>query len=115
VDPGLILFLVTGLSILVFLAFAIFMFTRVTITPAVLENEALPAAAERPDREPDREPDRRPWWARPPSWLLIAAVFLFIGLFVTPKIFGGVFLFFPFFWIGRPRRRGPRSSHEGPA
>lgn len=53
---------------------------------------------------------RRPWWGNPLVWLGIAAVFVLLGLFVFPKLFGGVFLFLPFFWLRgwrRPVRRDP--------
>jgi hypothetical protein len=108
VDPALILYLVMGLSVLVFLGFAIFMFTRDAVPSAGHEQDGVLTHAD----GPPQEADRRPWWARPSAWLLISAAFLFIGLFVTPKIFGGVFLFLPFFWIRGPRRRRrPHSSH----
>ena len=75
-------------------------------SPDVIQNED-PRPAEAGQA---KEPQGRPWQARPSSWLLITALFLFIGLFVTPKIFGGVFLFFPFLWMRGPRRRRPGDS-----
>ena len=46
----------------------------------------------------------RPWWASPLLWVGIAVVFLLLGIFVTPRLFGGTIMFLPFFWI-RPRAR----------
>ena len=53
------------------------------------------------------QPSDRRWWGNPLIWLCIAAGFVLLGLFVTPKLFGGVFIFIPFMWIRIPRRRKP--------
>jgi len=63
----------------------------------------------------DRPPPRRPWWGNPWLWLAVCGVFLVLGLFVWPGLFGGTFLFLPFIWVWRPRRRpvDPRTNgHE---
>jgi hypothetical protein len=58
----------------------------------------------------------RPWWGNPLLWLGVSAVFLLLGLFVLPHLLGGVFLFFPFLWVGgwrrRPRREPPPRREE---
>jgi hypothetical protein len=64
-----------------------------------------------------REPER-PWWGTPLFWLAVSAVFVLLGLFVWPQLFGGVFLFLPFIWIGggkSSRRRARRSTQRRPA
>ena len=56
----------------------------------------------------------RPLWQRPIFWLGVAAVFLFLGLVVGPRFFGGAFLFLPFFWFGgRQFRQVPRCTSCG--
>ena len=58
----------------------------------------------------------RPWWGHPGVWLVISAVFVFLGLFVFPKLFGFSFVFLPFLWIGglwRNRSR-ERDGQPGP-
>ena len=55
------------------------------------------------------EAPARPWWGSPVLWLGVCAVLALLGLFVAPHLFGGVFLFLPFLWIVRPRRREPHS------
>jgi hypothetical protein len=70
-----------------------------------------------PPRDPGRAPDR-PWWASPWIWLTACAVFLVLGIVVWPGLFGGTFLFLPFVWIWRPRRRpeiDPRTNGHGRA
>ena len=47
----------------------------------------------------------RPWWGRPLVWVGACAVLALLGLVVAPRLFGVVFLFLPFIWIGRFRRR----------
>jgi formate hydrogenlyase subunit 4 len=106
VDPSLILFLVLAVSVLALIAFAILMFKTVPRSPVVVQDEKVASG----DAGEHAAPGRPPWWTRPSSWILITALFLFIGLFVTPKIFGGVFLFFPFLWLRGPRRRRPGDS-----
>jgi hypothetical protein len=54
---------------------------------------------------------RRPWWGNPLLWLGLCALFVFLGIFVTPKLFGGTFLFLPFFWIRAPRRKRDRDEY----
>jgi hypothetical protein len=63
----------------------------------------------------DPRPPRRPWWGNPWLWLAVSAVFLLLGLFVWPGLFGGTFFFLPFIWIWRPRRRevDPRTNGHG--
>jgi hypothetical protein len=56
----------------------------------------------------------RPWWGHPGVWLLVSAVFVFLGLFVFPKLFGFTFIFLPFLWVGglwrgRSRDQAPPS------
>jgi hypothetical protein len=69
--------------------------------------------APRPDVPPTgaslgRRPTGMPWWSHPLVWLAIAATFVLLGVFVTPRLFGGVIIFLPFLWIGRWPRRAPR-------
>ncbi|MBI3648467.1 MAG: hypothetical protein HY240_06955, partial [Actinobacteria bacterium] len=45
-------------------------------------------------------------WGNPWLWLGVCAVFVVLGLFVFPKLFGFTFLFLPFVWMGR-RGRAP--------
>lgn len=54
----------------------------------------------------------RPWWGNPLLWLAICAVFFVLGIVVWPGLFGGAFLFLPFVWVARPRRRDvdPRTN-----
>jgi hypothetical protein len=47
----------------------------------------------------------RPWWGTPWLWLAICGVFVVLGFFVWPGLFGFTFLFLPFVWVSRPRRR----------
>jgi hypothetical protein len=64
---------------------------------------------------PARPAVARPWWANPWLWLSVSAAFLVLGLFVSPKLLGGVFLFIPFLWVWMPRRprRPPDPSTNG--
>lgn len=52
----------------------------------------------------DPRPAPRPWWGNPWLWVGVSAVFLVLGLYVWPGLFGGTFLFLPFIWVWRPRR-----------
>ena len=52
----------------------------------------------------DPKPRERPWWGNPWLWLLAAAVFVVLGIYVWPGLFGGTFFFLPFIWVWRPRR-----------
>jgi hypothetical protein len=45
----------------------------------------------------------RSWWGSPWLWLFLCAVFLVLGVWVWPYLFGGVFVFLPFVWVSRPR------------
>lgn len=60
--------------------------------------------------EEDAEPERfaRPLWGRPLVWVGACAVLALLGLVAAPRLFGVVFLFLPFIWIGRFRRRQRR-------
>ena len=71
---------------------------------------AVVDAEDESNREFWREERVRPWWGNPLIWLGIGLLFVLLGIFVGPKLFGGVVLFLPFFWI-RPRGRRPRPSH----
>ena len=50
----------------------------------------------------------RPWWGSPLVWVGACAVLALLGLVAAPRLFGVVFLFLPFIWIGRFRRRQRR-------
>ena len=52
----------------------------------------------------DPKPAERPWWGNPWLWLAVGVVFVLLGLYVWPGLFGGTFLFLPFIWVWRPRR-----------
>ncbi len=43
----------------------------------------------------DRKPPERPWWGNPWLWLLVGVVFVLLGLYVWPGLFGGTFFFLP--------------------
>jgi len=60
----------------------------------------------------DRPPRRRPWWGNPWLWVGVSAAFVALGFLVWPGLLGGVFLFVPFVWVGRPRpdRMDPRTN-----
>lgn len=60
--------------------------------------------------EEGAEPERsaRPWWGSPLGWVGACAVLALLGLVVAPRHLGVVFLFLPFIWIGRFRRRQRR-------
>jgi hypothetical protein len=58
----------------------------------------------------------RPWWGNPLLWVAVSAASLALGLFVSPKLFGGVIIFLPFLWVGgwpRRERRPPDPSQNG--
>jgi hypothetical protein len=63
---------------------------------------------------PLRDPQRpeRPWWGNPWLWVGVCLVFLVLGIYVWPGLFGVTFLFLPFIWVWRPRRRDvdPRTN-----
>ena len=63
-----------------------------------------------PPRDP--RPPRRPWWGSPWVWVAVSAVFVLLGIFVWPGLFGGVFLLVPFIWLSRPEAStmDPRSN-----
>ena len=44
-----------------------------------------------------------------------ALVFVLLGVFVWPGLFGGTFFFLPFVWIWKPRQRAvdPRTNGHG--
>lgn len=87
---------------------------RAAMVEALRRRERLaePGLA-RPLRDP--RPPARPWWGNPWLWLGASAVFLVLGIYVWPALFGGTFLFLPFLWIWRPRRRevDPRTNGHG--
>ncbi|HEY7668635.1 MAG TPA: hypothetical protein VIE12_10990 [Actinomycetota bacterium] len=65
-----------------------------------------PALAGSAPAVPARDPGRaqaRPWWGNPWLWVGVSAVFVVLGIFVWPGLFGGVVLFLPFVWVSRPR------------
>lgn len=96
------LLLVFVVPLVVFFVGVAFLLTRLLESPAVVEQS---------DEDPGTgEPSRRPWWGNPLVWLGIAGVFVLLGLFVAPGLFGGVFIFIPFMWIRIPRRRKPRPT-----
>ena len=53
----------------------------------------------------------RAWWGNPWLWVGVSLVSLVLGLLVWPVWFGGVFVFLPFVWMGKPR--GPRVDPRG--
>jgi hypothetical protein len=64
-------------------------------------------------------PPTPPWWGNPWLWVAVSALFLILGLFVWPALFGGIFLFLPFVWVSRgrssevdPRTNGHASRHD---
>jgi hypothetical protein len=63
----------------------------------------------------DPRPPQRPWWGNPWLWVLVSLASVVLGIFVWPGLFGGTFLFLPFIWIWRPRRRDvdPRTNGHG--
>lgn len=64
-----------------------------------------PVASEPEEERSEWERLPRPWWGNPLVWLAVSAVLVLLGLFVAPHFLGGIFLFLPFLWIGRWRRR----------
>lgn len=63
----------------------------------------------------DPQPPERPWWGNPWLWVLVSLASVVLGIFVWPGLFGGMFLFLPFIWVWRPRRRDvdPRTNGHG--
>jgi hypothetical protein len=63
----------------------------------------------------DPRPQERPWWGNPWLWVLVSLASVLLGIFVWPGLFGGTFLFLPFIWVWRPRRRDvdPRTNGHG--
>jgi len=63
----------------------------------------------------DPRPPERPWWGNPWLWVLVSVASVLLGIFVWPGLFGGTFLFLPFIWVWRPRRRDvdPRTNGHG--
>lgn len=63
----------------------------------------------------DPRPPERPWWGNPWLWVLVSLASVVLGIFVWPGLFGGTFLFLPFLWVWRPRRRDvdPRTNGHG--
>ena len=52
----------------------------------------------------DPRPVERPWWGNPWLWVGVCVIFLILGFFVWPGLFGFSFLFLPFVFVWRPRR-----------
>jgi hypothetical protein len=63
----------------------------------------------------DPRPTVRPWWGNPWFWVGVSVAFVLLGIYVWPGLFGGTFLFLPFIWVWRPRRRDvdPRTNGHG--
>ena len=63
----------------------------------------------------DPRPTERPWWGNPWLWIGVSIGFVVLGIYVWPGLFGGTFLFLPFIWVWRPRRRDvdPRTNGHG--
>jgi hypothetical protein len=63
----------------------------------------------------DPRPPERPWWGNPWLWVVVSLASVVLGIFVWPGLFGGTFLFLPFIWVWRPRRRDvdPRTNGHG--
>ena len=63
----------------------------------------------------------RPWWGNPLLWLAVCVVFVLLGVFVWPGLFGVMFLFLPFVWVWRPRaaavdpRTNGRTKRQDPS
>jgi hypothetical protein len=49
----------------------------------------------------------RPLWGTPGLWVAVCALLVLLGLFVAPRLLGGVFLFLPFVWVRGRRDRHP--------
>ncbi len=62
-------------------------------------------------RDPGRAPSRA-WWGNPWLWVGVSAVFVVLGIFLWPGLFGGVVLFLPFVWVSRtrPPEMDPRTN-----
>lgn len=63
----------------------------------------------------DPRPTERAWWGNPWLWVGVSVAFVVLGIYVWPGLFGGTFLFLPFIWVWRPRRRDvdPRTNGHG--
>ena len=48
-----------------------------------------------------------PWWGNPAVWIGASLVFALVGVVVAPRLLGSTFVFLPFLWMGRARRRTP--------
>ena len=51
-------------------------------------------------------------WGRPAPRIGIIVLFVVLGLLVAPRLLGFTFLFLPFVWIRRGRRRADRSRDD---
>lgn len=89
-----------------FLLFTLGIFALVAILMVIFAERADDTIEEEADEvaAPLRR-EVRPWWGNPLVWAGVALVFVLLGVFVWPQLFGGVFIFLPFFWIMMPRRR----------
>jgi uncharacterized membrane protein YphA (DoxX/SURF4 family) len=76
---------------------------RVSTRRALAGRRIVEADLGAPPRDAPARPVR-PWWGNAWVWLLVCGVFVVLGLFVWPGLFGGTFLFLPFVWVWRPRR-----------
>ncbi len=92
----------------------LFVFRERAATREVLRRRAL---AEPDLGTPLRDPQRpeRPWWGNPWLWVGVCLVSVVLGIYVWPGLFGVTFLFLPFIWVWRPRRRDvdPRTNGHG--
>ena len=92
----------------------LFVFRERAAAREVLRRRAL---AEPDLATPLRDPQRpeRPWWGNPWLWVGVCLVSVLLGIFVWPGLFGMTFLFLPFIWVWRPRRRevDPRTNGHG--
>jgi hypothetical protein len=67
------------------------------------EDVSRATARSSPSARGSRGRSERPWWGNPWLWVGASAVFLVLGIFVWPGLFGGVFVFLPFVWVARSR------------